>query len=316
MFNSSLTFVLLLGGLSLLTACGGGGGTTQPTSPPPPVDNGNTPTTTSYRLDTVETFNVIDLEAEIMELSQEQYFEYNSQGNLTSRSQVVFTENYPQGREALFIEYFYDTANAQQTDFVTMDTYNAWWDGGTGELTQSYTWDETWQDGVLAGNTEEIQYFDSLGNITNTQFNSLERFYDLSGNNNWIEIDTGDDGTIDVTEERTWSSGKLSTVSVINVVSGPTQTQEFTYADGQRETYTIYNEQSDILNVYVYDFSTPTETQVLQATLENASFADPETDTVYTLHVLHYVPTACGQYIATMDEVIIEPLQRCITVQD
>lgn len=316
MFKSSLTsLVLLLGSLSVLTACGGGGGTTQPTTP---GNNGNTPqpTTTSYRLDTVETFNVIDPEAEVIELSQEQHFEYNSLGNLTSRSQIVFTENYPQGREALVIEYFYDPANAQQTDFVTMDIYNAWWDGGTGELTQSVTWDETWQNGLLIGNTEEIQYFDSLGNLTNTQLNSLERFYDTSGNNDWIEIDTGYDGTIDGTEERTWSSGRLSTVSATNVVSGPTQMHEFTYANGQRETYTIYNEQSDLLNVYVYDFSTPTETRVLQATLENTISANPETDTVFTLHVLHYVPTACGQYIASMDEVIIEPLQRCITVQN
>lgn len=294
----------------VLSACGGGGSTS--------VDKPNASSSSSsggvtapagkktYRLDMVETYDVIDDDTII--LKQRENFSYNADNNLLAQRIRTFHGDAILGQLALELDFSYDTVDTWQASVVTMDIYDSWTASGTGNLVQHTEWVDTWSGGKFVSNLENHTFYNTdTGEQTGEVFNQAFRAY-TGDYNTLFEIDFMSDNSIDRTEERTWTSdGNLEWVfSYSGEYDFLMSEQLFSYdGEGLLSLHETYDHMTGESGARVYDFSDPTEVIVGKAT------GTDESNAVVEVELLIYKQAPCGRGLEERRNYDIEPIPRC-----
>jgi|GEM_PF-4171686 len=250
---------------TLLVACGGGGSSstgsgTTPTAVPTAVPTtAPTATPVSYRLHEVREYNGVIENEELVDLILHAHQSYTYNANNEQHAQIIdsISDVYPLGREAMRIDFTYDAANTTETDVVTLTSFDAWSDAGTGEMMTQLAWEDEWSNGNLVGASEHAQNFDSDGGVTSENFHDHSRTFFSNGKVDFNTVDFGSDGSIDELQEYTWGANGVETsISWAGDRLANLEEAEYVYDDESGRLIESYHFTQDILQVRIYDYST------------------------------------------------------------
>lgn len=203
-------------------------------------------------VDMLMSDSIAELEDRAAHIQTEQYDQYN---RMTSTEILVLSQEGAEPRRGLLLEHFYNADNYSES--TTMQIYDAWWSGASGELQESYVWsDLAFEHDVPTASQEFVTYYDVTSGDSTQE---IETYSTLEYNDQHLLVQrTFDDdenaanGTIG---HETWerdAEGKL--LRVVNQDNQIVASYDY-YDNGSLRTVTRYSAEESITETGYYEYA-------------------------------------------------------------